>query len=242
MALDNDPVLGAVVANYPSDRARLLRIGGALLLVIWLLVTAALLNVEEQLAAVLTVLIVGSATMVVGWYIAHLWNREVVLYERGFSYREGSYNAFILYNNIISVRQLAERRAYFGGLIRRTVFRFTVKTSEDEIIILNNIYKRVEELGTRLEQQSLPAIRALMARALGEGKRFPFGDALSVGADGLYAGQRALAWTAYTGLKIQHGRLQIFSGDTVWLALPLETVDNLLLLLETLRQHHQPTP
>jgi VIT1/CCC1 family predicted Fe2+/Mn2+ transporter len=82
MVLEDDPALGAALANYPSDRARLLVIGGAILAVVWLVVTVALLNVEEGQAAAITILVMGAATVIVGWYVAHLWNREVVLYAR----------------------------------------------------------------------------------------------------------------------------------------------------------------
>ena len=43
-------------------------------------------SVERML--LITIAAMGIATVVVGWYVAHLWNREVVLYERGFSYRQ----------------------------------------------------------------------------------------------------------------------------------------------------------
>lgn len=233
--IEDDPVLGAFVAHFPSNRARLLLLGGGGLVVTWFVVTVALWQVEAVLASTLTVGILSVATLAAGWYIAHLWNREVILYARGFSYREGSNLAFIKYNDVTSLRQNAERIAYFGGLVRRVVYRAVIKTAQDETIILNNVYNRVEELSARLEQAITSALKPGAEQALNAGQRVAFGESLALSADGLHNGARGLPWTDLDSWGIQRGRLIFHSkSGGEWYTIPIGEVDNIRLLLDLL--------
>ena len=236
--LEDDPVLGAAIANYPSNRARLLLTGGVILGVAYLILAIALLNVEERLAFGITVVVMGIVTIAVGWYMAHLWNREVVLYDKGFSYREGSFIAYIPYADILAMRQLAERRAYFGGLLRRNVYRYTLTTLQDETIVLGNVYRNIDELGVRLERAVNEALRRVMERALAAGKTVPFSATLEVGRDGLHEGERLLKWSDFGGYKIERGSLDLLAkpDNTVWYSLPLGEIDNVTLLLGALKE------
>jgi hypothetical protein len=238
LPLEDDPVLGAAIANYPSNRARLLLIGAAILGVAYLILTITLLNVEERLAFGITVVVMGIVTIAVGWYMAHLWNREVVLYDKGFSYREGSFIAYIPYADILAMRQLAERRAYFGGLLRRNVYRYTLLTLQDETIVLGNVYKRIDELGVRLERAVNDALRGVMERALAAGKTVPFSATLSIGTDGLHEGERLLQWSDFGGYQIARGSLDVLakSDKAVWFSVPLDEIDNVTLLLGVLKE------
>ena len=48
--IDDDPVLGPYIDHHPSDRLRLLIVGGAVLGVVWFVVTVALWQAEVGLA------------------------------------------------------------------------------------------------------------------------------------------------------------------------------------------------
>lgn len=234
--VEADPVLGAVVATYPADRARLL-LPAALVVG----VVAVILNFT--LAAVpgwgppLTVALMALAALAAGWVVLHYWNREVVLYENGFSYREGGRDVLFHFAEIHSFRQRAEQMAYFFGLARRVSYRFTMIGLRGERIVLGNLYRRVGELGPRLEQginrQLEPAIRDRLAK----GERVPFADTLRMSADGLHERGRDLPWADYGGYKIGGGRLTLLAADgSEWFSLPLPEVDNLLILVARLRE------
>ena len=85
----DDPVLGKVIANYPSDRVRLLMIGGGVYAAGTLLINLVFLPVDASVALPAVVTLLAVLGLGVSWYLLHHWNREVVLFERGFSYREG---------------------------------------------------------------------------------------------------------------------------------------------------------
>lgn len=240
--IEDDPVLGAFIDNYPSDRTRLLLFGGAIMGVIWFVVTIALWRVDDDTASAVTVGIIALATLGVGWFLTHFWNREVIVYKRGFSYREGSFIAFIRFDDIASIRQKAEQMSYFGGIVRRTVYRVTITTTQDEIIRLNNLYRKMQDLSVRLEVAVTQVIRPRIEAKLQAGEQVTFTSSLSMSATGLHHAEQVLPWESYQGYSVKGGMLQIMAQDnSIWYSTPLEDVDNLRLLVDLLREHNTQT-
>ena len=244
MIIEDDPILGKFIAFYPSNRARLLLIAGAILGVVWFVVTVALWEVEAGLASAITVAVISATTLLVGWYVAHLWNREVILFEKGFSYRQGSYNAFIQYSDVRTIRQKAERLSYFGGRVHYTVYNVTLKTSLDELIVLDNIYRKMDDLSVRIETAVTIYLRPYVRSQIDEHGSMPFAQTLSVTNTGLQSEQRTLDWAQLDDYEIKNGALTIkTSTKEAWLSVPLDEVDNIRLLLEILRDqlNYNPT-
>jgi hypothetical protein len=182
-------------------------------------------------------MIMALVVLALGWYVLHIWNREIILYERGFSYREGSKIVFFRYDEMIGIRLHAERLAYFGGLLRRNVYRFTVTTTEAERFTITNLYRRADELGTRLTEQINRTLAPKIAHRVANGEKVAFAQMLALSADGLHRGDADLRWMEYGGYRIGERQLWLLDGKgTVWLALPLSEVDNITLLLELLRE------
>jgi len=185
------------------------------------------------------VILTALVSLVAGWPVLHLWNREVVLYDNGFSFREGGRTVYFLYHEIKSLRQRGEQLAYFGGLIRRATFRFTLTTIRDERMVLANLYRQVGQMGARLEAKVMPILEPQINDQLARGEKVPFSDTLRLSQDGLHESGRHLPWASFGGYKIQGGRLRLLAradGDE-WFSLPLGDVDNIPLLLGLLKQH-----
>lgn len=232
--IPDDSVYGQALGNYPADRGRLLLIGGSIYFVATTVLNLAFAQVDASVAFIVVISAMAILALLIGWYILHLWNREVVLYARGFSYREGSRDIFFDYLEITSIRQRAERVRYFGGLIRRTIYQITLKTSHDETIVLDNLYRRIDELGIRLEQQINQAQRPVIEAKLQAGDSVSFGDHLTLMPDGLQIDQHALRWDDYQTFAVSEGKLTL-TGATGSRAVPLAEIDHLTLLLELLR-------
>jgi hypothetical protein len=234
--IERDPLLGDVLALYPSDRLRLLIpaavVCGAAALAFGL-TTAQVLDWWGPIA---TLLGMAAVTLAVGWWVLHGWNREVILYQRGFSYREGSRVVPLFYNEIFSIHQTGERLVYFGGLVRRTLYRVTVTTIRDEVIVLTNVYRRVGDLGDQLERLTAEVLRARVQQGIEAGETVAFG-ALGISAAGIHLGAGHLPWGAYSGYRVEQGRLVLAgqSGED-WEAIPLRDLHNLRLLLGLLRE------
>ncbi len=241
MALDADPVLGGVIASYPIDRARLLLPAGAICAVLAVALNFTLAEVPAWWGPALTVAIMGLAALTAGWWVLHLWNREIVLYEFGFTYREGGRVVWFVYPEIASLRQRAERLSYFGGLLRREVYRFTLTTIRGERIVLGGRYRRVAELGARLEERLIHSLLPIFQERLARGEHLPFSDTLRLSADGLHEGGRALKWDDFGGFRVAGGRLMALARDgQIWFSLPLPEVDNAALLLALARSRRPP--
>lgn len=234
--LEADPVFGAVVATYPVDRMRLLLPAGALVVLVGTALNFTLAETPgwgPPLTAGLTALVALAA----GWAVLHFWNREIVLYENGFSYREGSRVVLFHYAEIRSIRQRAEVYAYFGGLLRRAVYRLTLITIQEQRIVVGGLYRRVGDLGERLENYILREIAPAVRDRLAKGERVPFSDTLRLSAEGLHEGARSLPWAEFGDYRMAGGRLALMTtGGEEWFSLPLEAVDNVVLLIGLLRE------
>lgn len=233
-----DPILGDVIANYPSDRVRLLLIGGGIYAVVAFTINLAFLPVDPQTASIIVIGAMAILALVIGWGILHSWNHEVIVYSRGFSYREGSRVVFFMFNEISGIHLHLERYAYFGGLIRRTIRRMTLTTVEDETIILDNRYKRIEELIGRLERAITPALKRNVEAQFAAGRSAAFGSNLSLSPEGITAHGKSLPWSDYAGYNVSGGAL-VFRSRTAdqWASVSLNDLDNLALLVELLNEH-----
>ena len=236
--IDPDPILGQPLAHFPSNRLRPMIIAGVIGWPMALVLGLTTAQVTEWWGPVVTVILMALVVLVLGWYILHGWNREIILYERGFSYREGSNTVFFRYNEIASIRLRAERLAYFGGLLKRSIYRFTVTTTEEERFTITNLYNRVDELGTKLTDQINRVLHPQIAQKIADGSAVAFGDTLTLKADGLHEAGRDLLWADYGGYQVGGHRLALLDKTgAVWYALPLPEVDNVTLLVELLREH-----
>ena len=242
--IEADPVFGKVIANYPSDRTRLVAPAVVLSGVASVILNVTFATVEAWWGPVLTVIIMAAVVLSLGWRVLHYWNREVVLYEEGFSYREGARPVFFLYHEVLSVRQQGQRLAYFGGLIRRNTYKFTLTTLRGEIMILDNIYVRIEELGAQAEKKIYAILEPYLKEEMAKGEKIPFSNTLRLSNNGLEEKGRDLPWAAFDGYKISGGQLSILEQPdaTVWLSIPLPDVDNLPILIRWLKQHEHTPP
>jgi hypothetical protein len=237
IVIPDDPVLGRGIANYPSDRRRLLLIAGVIGGAAAVALNFTLATIPGWWGPALTIIAMAAITLVLGWYVLHLWNREVVLYERGFSYREGADVVFFLYAEVRGVRLRAERLAYFGGLFRRTVYGVTLTTRTGEVIRLTHDYRRIADLSARLAEAVQREAGSAFEGRLHKGEIVPFGERLGVSRDGLHHDGRVLAWGSLGGTRIADRRLMIFdSQPELWAAIPLTELENPQLLIDVLRE------
>ena len=233
---EDDPVLGAYVAHYVSDRRRLLLQGAALYIIPVIFLQLIFANTDGVAAALLLIALFGLLGLAVGWYVLHLWNREVVLYALGFTYREGSRLASFHYSNIVALRVRAERLAYLGFL-RADRYQYTLRTNQDETISITNLYQDVQKLGPQLESFVTRARLPLLQAQLRQGQTLSF-DALSLRDEGLIHDARQLAWVDFVGYRAESSRLILASQtDPNWASIPLSELDNLLLLVELLKSY-----
>ncbi|MBC8098762.1 MAG: hypothetical protein H7Y11_04925, partial [Armatimonadetes bacterium] len=211
--IETDPIYGVAMANYPSDRGRLLLAGGVVYAISGTVLNAAFASVDAATASIIVISGMAPLALGIGWVILHQWNREVVLYERGFSYREGSRTVYLFYSDIRMLKLRAGRVRYFGGLVRRNIRELTLKTTQDETIVLNTVYRRIEELCERLELAINRAQRPIIEARLTKGERVEFGGGLALLATGIRLDAQQLAWADYVKYSVADGKLTLHTAE-----------------------------
>ncbi len=235
-ALEPDPVLGRPLGNYVSDRLRLLVVGGAVVLLIGLLLNFTIGTIQEGWGPPLTVLLTAGVALGAGWGVLHLWNREIILYERGFTIGEGARVVPIRYDEVARLRLQAQQISYLG-LLRHNRYHFLLTTLHDEQIAITQWYRRAPELGARLTALVDAALRPQIEARWAQGEAVPFGDALALSAEGVESDGRTLPWAEFGGYRIADRRLTILdAAGEPFTSAPLATTDNLTLLLALLRE------
>jgi hypothetical protein len=232
--IEDDPALGRYVAHYPSNRLMLLIRGGIIYAAAVGLLQLIFLTVPDNIAGIFLPVLFAGVGLGVAWYVLHLWNREVILYEHGFSYREGSRLAQFFYGKILTVRQKAERVAYFG-FIKRDLYTMTLISDQDEILTLNNVYSNIAELVSKLEAAITRARLPIAQARLQRNETLDFG-ALRVSQQGIETDSGSLTWGNFAGYKLEGKNMQLAARDNpTFAAIPVKQLDNVLLLLALLK-------
>ncbi|MEL6151359.1 MAG: DUF6585 family protein [Chloroflexota bacterium] len=250
--IPTDPLLGKPVDNFPGRRLRALLIGWPIFIATSLLFNYAFIDVNAFWVAPLVVVTVGFIGLIIGWWVLHQWNREVILYEYGFSYREGSENVPFQYTEVAAIRLRAEQVTYFFGVFRRVIYRIHIRMVNGDRIRLDNTYSRVEKMSDEISKQVYTLLRPVYRAKLNEGEPITFADDLYMTADGLHVSPDAvenappddlfLPWEQSGGYRVASGNLNLLRSDgAVWFVLPLREIDNLVLLLEFVREKQRAT-
>jgi len=239
--IEDHPALGTYVSHHPSRRDVLIARG---FLIYGLPVGALSLlyaSDERVLVAVVLPVLFGIWGLAAFWYVAHLWNREVILYEQGFTYREGSRLATFFYHEIVVLRAKAERIDYLR-LLRRTRYQYTLISNMDETITITNLYSDIDQLTQRLEVFILRERLPILETQLRDGIAIDFADTLRLSKMGVEHDGRALSWQQFRGYRVDAGQLIIQSDKAdSWAAYPLSELDNLMLLAALLKSQ-SPAP
>lgn len=235
-----DPMLGGALAHHPSNRLKPL-LTAALIgapITVTLMLTAA--QSEAWWGMPVTVGGVALTALALAWYVLHWWNREVVLYQRGFSFREGSRLIYFGYDEVKWVGLQAQRLAYFGGLLRRDVYRIELVTYAGDRVILTNLYRRIAELAARLNEQIEVRLRPEIDRRLAAGEQVAFGEALWLTSGELRVDDERLSWQDFGGYRVGGGRLIFLRQDgSVFQETPLPLLYNVTILIDLLRRRRQ---
>lgn len=233
--IEDHSVLGRYVSHHPSRREVLLFRGGLAYTAVVMGLNLIFINDESTVVEYGLPIVFVMCALVVFWYIAHYWNREVILYQNGFSYRQGSQQGEFYYAEIAALKPNVQRATYFG-VFTRTNFKYLLKTQLDESLLITNLYSDVEKLTDRLERFIIRDRLPLIQDEIGRGIIVDFGDGLRVSNMGVEYDGRELFWHEFVGYKAKQGKLHIQSKtDDAWAEIALDTIDNLLLLVAFLK-------
>jgi hypothetical protein len=231
------PSLGKYVAHHPSRRLWLVLRGAVFYAIPVGLLQLLTFRVEDAAAQLILPVLYAVIALVVVWYVAHFWNREIVLYRGGFTYREGSQIADFRYGDIARVRDETERLRFFG-IFPWTRYRYTMQTRYDETLRVTNLYAETQVLIDLLDKRIAHAQLPLAREQITAGGTVNFGAELSLSREGLQHGEDELFWHELAGHRVRDGRLHLLrDNDTAWAAIPVRELDNIVLLLALLKTY-----
>jgi len=225
----SDALLGEFVAHYPVNRVRLSITGAILYAVPVLFLQAFFFTIEDVSASIFIVMAYAIIGLAVAWYLAHNWNREVVLYSQGFSYREGGYTGMFLYAQIVTANQRAERVRILG-FITRNIYEYTFVTDEDETLMLNQRYQNILRLGDSLMQRIIQARLPIVQERQLRGETQFFG-AMQINKEGIRNDSGFMTWEDFTGLKVAGGKIILQSTTGATLENAIQDIDNAMLFV-----------
>lgn len=237
-AIEDDPVLGRYRVHFTMARLRLLLQAGAIYIVSVLIVNIATASLTGTLVNIVVPLLYALIAMPLIWSIAHVWNREVILFERGFTYRQGSVVAAFPYENIVSIRVVSEQVRYFGFLPIQRVRCHMTADQGDEMTITEQ-YADARKLADALERAITAARKPIVLEMLQRGDLVPFGDMLALDRTRIVdvpTGD-ALPWTDVIGAAPSGADIRIEAQDGLWRSVPASHIANLLLFITLVRQY-----
>lgn len=237
--LPDDPILGAYVSHHPSNRTLLLLRGGVIYALGVVVLQVLFLRVDDRTAAVLLPVLYAAIAAAIYWYILHLWNREVVLYSGGFTYRRGSQLGAFPYANIASV-SLRVQRVSLLGRWGWMLYDMRLLSDQDEQMRVTNLYTDAGQLCERLERAIARARKPIAEALLARGEALAFGDALTLDAQGIAFADARLAWADYVGFTLKGDTLRLNTRTGDALRVPLAGLPNAVLLVAMLKERAAP--
>lgn len=225
------PAYGRYVSHHPSRRIMLLVRGGIIYALAIVVLQALFWNVPDNIAAIFLPMLFAGIAAAIFWYILHLWNREVVLYEHGFTYREGSRTGQFFYADITQIRQNIEQVRLFG-IIPQMVYDYKMTSKHDESLTITYIYSDTQKLLNRLDKfitrDRLPMVRM----NINDGKPEWFGDAFKLSKEGIEHDGMDVFWHEITGIRSRDAHLIIQTKtDEQWARVPVPEIDNVVMMI-----------
>ena len=172
-----------------------------------------------------------------GWSAYANWNKGAAVFERGFACRDRKGIKAWRWEDVVSLTA-AVTRHYTNGIYTGTSHVYTLFNRQNERLVLNDVYAKVEELAKAIEQNIYPALYERAAGLYNSGQVLTFGP-VAISKSGIQIGKKTYPWTDVQQVSIQKGVLRVsqkgggwFSGASAMAA----SIPNLGVLLSIIDQ------
>ena len=165
------------------------------------------------------------------------WNRGVGLYERGFAFcnRKGIW--IWRWENIGSLTSVVTRH-YTNGIYSGTTHVYTFLNKQNERLVINDAFAKVEELVEAIEKNIFPLLYERTAQQYNDGQVLAFGS-VTVSKAGIQIGKKTYPWTDVKEVSIHQGILKVTRKDGGWFSganASAAAIPNLRVLLTIINQ------
>lgn len=208
-----------------------LLLGGLLLCPVMLFFKATDPSLEWSSFFIITGLIVAVG-LGGAWWLFDTWRNwklAAALYDKGFALQNQQGVHTIPWTDVKYVWQ-AITKHYRNGIYTGTTHIYTIVTNTDQKFVLNDQLKKVEELGSAIQQNVSEVLWPQYVQALQNNQRLTFGP-LALDAKGLYSGNKALTWEEIKAIKIHQGTISVKKekGWFSWATVTVPQIPNFLI-------------
>ncbi|MBL8056782.1 MAG: hypothetical protein JNK29_08795 [Anaerolineales bacterium] len=195
-------------------------------------------RLDNEIGTILVMGAFGLGALLLGAYMLYSgwksWGSAAALYESGFAYVDRQGLQQVRWDQIEAVWQ-AITKHYRNGIYTGTTHIYTIKTKDNRRLVLDDKFDKVEELGTAVQRGATQALYPHYAQAVQNGQRVAFGP-LALDAQGLYSGDKTLAWKDIKAVKLDRGNLSIKKegGWFSWATVTVPQIPNFFIFYDLL--------
>ncbi len=168
--------------------------------------------------AIFPPLIVGAIGFGLGalilWEAWNNWGIQANLYEHGFAYYSRKGLQPVRWDQVEAVWQ-AITKHYRNGVYTGTTYIYTVKTTDNRKLVLDNKLPRIEELGKAVQASVTDVLWPKYIATLQAGQKLTFGP-LALDSTSIYSGNKVLRWDEIESIKLQQGNLSVKKKNGGW--------------------------
>jgi hypothetical protein len=160
-----------------------------------------------------------------------------MIYDRGFAYRDRKGIQTWQWIDVTSITA-AVTRHYHNGIYTGTTHIYTLLNYRNEKIVLNDSFKKVEELAGIIENNIYPLLYERADQAYQSGKTLTFGP-VAINQGGILIGKKTYPWTDVKQVAIQNGYVKVSKKDGGWFSgasAAAAAIPNLKIMLSIVNQ------
>ena len=172
-----------------------------------------------------------------GWLAYVNWNRGVGLYERGVAIRSRKGIQSWRWEDMLSLT-VAVTRHYTNGIYSGTPHVYTLFNRQNERLVINDAFVKVDELADAIEQSLFPSLYERAAQQYNDGQLQAFGPVV-VSKAGIQIGKKTYPWADVKEVSIHQGVLKVSRVDGGWFSgasASAAAIPNLRVLLTIINQ------
>jgi len=245
--------LGASVGYYPVRKvtrwgdlvACLVLLGGAVLVFIYgIYITylayqlhgPAMID-DKMTAPALIAFLLIVVGLLAGWGAYVNWKKGVVVYERGFVYRDRKGLQTWRWEDILTMTS-AITRHYYNGIYTGTTHIYTLLNRQNQKLKLADSILKVENLANAIDTNIFPLLYPRAADMYNAGEALAFGP-VAISKQGIAIGKRTYPWTDVKEVSIRRGTLKVSKKEGGWFSgagAAASAIPNLRVLLAIVHQ------
>ena len=192
---------------------------------------------DKITAPVLIAVLLSGLGLLAGWGAYVNWRKGVVVYERGFAYRDRTGLQTWRWDDILTMTS-AITRHYHNGIYTGTTHIYTLLNRQNQKLKLVDSIGKVEDLAKTIDTNIFPLLYPRAVDQYNAGEMLAFGP-LAISKQGITIGEKTYPWGAVKEVSIHHGILKVTKKEGGWFTgarASASVIPNLRVLLAIIQQ------